>query len=272
MAVDADFVTHRRRVSSGQGLVREQVYSPGNRTTPIIALAGMPFDIAMQGIPALRAKFGWALDPVCYNGPFQAGTSGGFVLTEVAAGAGNVFGVNVASELGGGLLIRTDNGDNDTEILQLTGAPYRYTPGKTFTFVIGWKTNDFDGEMHFGMNISDNSPVASLPSDGLFFTKAEAATVMTFHARKAGVSTTINVGPTIVNNTVIYYVISVSEFGRIDVWSGLSMTALALAGSVAAGNANIPNTSDLGLHLAVQTGQAASTLWTIKALAFSGDL
>lgn len=262
--MDTDLLVHRRRLRSGIGLSNANKYA--NSGHPLDGMLGIT---VTRGVIPISGRFEFAMDAAYYAGPPQAGASGGFTLTEVSAGAANIFGVNV---IPGGWSIRTDNATGDSEVLQLNGTPYRYTVGKSFAFLIGFSMNLAAGPLHFGMSIPDTTPIASAPTDGLFFAKAQAG-VMTFNARKAGVASSVaSVGVAMANDVEIYYAFTVSESGQVDVFSGPNPLALTHFGRVAAGNANIPNTSDLGLHIAVQAGTAASAIMTLRALVFGGDI
>ena len=192
-----------------------------------------------------------------YPGPNTAGEAGGWLLTETAAGGGNAQRVDVDDSVQFGVLkLLTDNADNDTEILQLVGEPWRYVKGKRLWFgarVALQVAND--GECFFGLAITDLSPVASLPSDGLFFEKAETAVKMDFHARKGGTSTekTSVDKSNMADATYHEYAVYVDELGNVHVFYDGDEVA-----SIAASDANLPNTEDLTLILAYQTGAAAA--------------
>jgi hypothetical protein len=214
-------------------------------------------------LPAV-GKLGWisgyrweASDFVAYSGPNTAGEGGGWLLTETAAGSGNAQRVDVDdSAQGGWLKLLTDDGDNDTEILERVGEPWRYVAGKKLWFATRVKLSDAnDGEAFFGLAIADTSPIASLPSDGLFFEKAETATKMDFHARKNGSSTELAaIDPTDLSDSVAReYALAVDSNGTVSVYvDGV------LAGTVAMGNTNLPDDEDLHVVFAFQTGAAAA--------------
>jgi hypothetical protein len=198
-----------------------------------------------------------ATDFHIYTGPNTAGESGGWLLTETAAGSGNAQRVDSDdSAEGGWLKLLTDDGDNDTEILEQVGESWRYRAGKKMWFVTRIKVSDADdGEALFGLAISDTSPIGSLPSDGLFFEKAETATAMDFHARKNGTSSELtSIDPTaLADNTAREYAFAVDSDGKVTVYvDGVE------AGTVAAGNTNLPDDEDLHVVFAYQTGAAAA--------------
>lgn len=230
-----------------QGL---RYYNPGHY------LNGAPLD-ALVRIGQLSNMRWWATDFTEYEGPNTAGEAGGWTLTETAAGVGNAQRVDIDdSAEGGWLKMLTDNGDNDTEILQRTGEPWRYVLGRRMWFAIKVRTTTAnDGEMFFGLAITDTSPIASAPSDGLYFEKAETATAMNFHARKGAAETQLTaIDPTaLADATARIYAFFIERTGAVSVYvDGI------LAGTIAAGNVNMPDTEDLALMFAYQTGAAAA--------------
>lgn len=159
-------------------------------------LEGVPLEIASQlgsdGLGGIQYYFnhfhrweGPALDAA------SPGT-GGWICTSVDGGgdAGESIAVRDSAQYGV-LRIVTNDADNDNTQLQLKGSGIRYVPGKQLWFGIRLAPQDADdGEIGFGLIIeSDVDMLNTLPTDGLFFEKAETATAMDFHARKNGTST-----------------------------------------------------------------------------------
>lgn len=210
-----------------------------------------------------------------YSGPATAGTAGGWVLTETAAGAGNAQAVRLQDDAQGVLELVTDNGDNDTEILQKLGEQYKYVAGKQSGFLIRVSSDDVDdGELHFGLNILDTSPIASEPTDGFYFKKAETATKMTFSARKNGTATEVaNVDVDVMaDSTYRIYGFLVQPQGLIQVLWGTTWNNIRVVGKVNAGDANICDDEALAFHAAVQTGAADVTTMRINGYAWWMEL
>lgn len=211
--------------------------------------------------------YGYSDDFLEYTGPNTAGEAGGWLLTEVAVGAGNTNRVDIDDNAPGGiLLLKTDNAASDDETLQRRGEPWKYVSGKRLVFLIRLKVDLVaNAALFFGLALTDTTPIASLPADGLFFEKAAAATKMDFHARKGGTSTErTNVDPTaMANDTYREYAFAADESGNIRVFvDGTEVAAAAIAD----GNANIPNTLALALLIAVQTNAATARELRIDTL------
>lgn len=226
-------------------------------TLPNTPFNGMPH--GLQGINSRYNVYNNHFEN--YLGPAAAGNGGGWVVTMTGAGA-----VTLAPAIGGILALTTSAADNDAVAIQSIALPWVYKVGKRLWFLCRVATSDADdGEMLFGLGIADTSPIASLPGDGIFFEKAETATKMDFHARKAGTSTERTaVGPTLADAAIttfelsnqVYYGFAVSESGQIDAFAGPSLATMVNIANIPVGNANIPNTAMLALHFAFQTGAA----------------
>jgi len=101
--------------------------------------------------------------------------------------------------------------DNDSAILKCLQAAFRYSTTKALWYTIRFAVQaTATGEQLVGLVNTAYSPAdpATLPTDGLFFSKATAATDFTFQARKASTSTSIaNVlalaGVTLVADTMV---------------------------------------------------------------------
>lgn len=222
-------------------------------------LNGIPL-AAVQNIGFIAGHRIYSNDFHSYNGPRQAAaTSGDWVLTETSTGTANVIKI-ADSKAGGWLQSTTDIADNDFNILELQGEPWRYVAGKKMWFEIRIECDDVDdGELHFGLNIADTSPIASAPSDGLFFSKAEASTKMTFNAVKDSSAATIgNLDPAVMaDNTSRVYTFYVDATGAVYVYCDW-----LLCGSIAAGNTSLPDDEDLHFSIGNQTGSTdAHTLY-----------
>lgn len=219
--------------------------------------------IPLQAVAEIGALTGYTFysDPfINYNGPRTAGTDGWWTLTETAAGAGNAQRVDVDdSRRGGWLKMLTDNGNDDIETLEMEGEPWRYVVGKKMWFAIRVEFSDVDGEKFFGLAIADTTPIAGV-SDGLYFSKADAATAMSFSATKNSVSTTLsNIDPSALADAVSReYAFYIDETGKISVY-----VDWVLCGTIAAGNANIVDDEDIHLTLSVQTTTTAAQSMSI---------
>lgn len=216
-------------------------------------LHGLPLNFLPS---TYNSWFGYSNDFVKWEGPTAASASpgtGGWIAAQVGTMA-----VDVRDSATDGILrLITSGVDNDNATLQLNGSPFAYTPAERMWFGIRCAPQDADdGEIGFGLAIEgDTDFLNTFPTDGLFFEKSETATAMDFHARKDGVSSELtSLDTTAMADSVFHeYGFRVDTGGLVRVfYDGVQV------GSVAVGNANLPNDEDLSLYLAVQTGAAAT--------------
>jgi hypothetical protein len=197
-----------------------------------------------------------------YTGPKVAGNAGGWLVTEVDGGTDAAQGVSLLDGSPGVLQIATNDADNDTCTLQKLGEHYQYVAGKMSYFMARIATTDAnDGELHFGMNIADTSPIASVPTDGMFFHKAETATSISFSVIKNNTNQeTIVVDATaITDNEFRIYGWYVLPNGNIYVFTGTTLETCRVVGIIAAGDPGIPDDEALAFHFAVMTGSTDVT-------------
>ena len=126
-----------------------------------------------------------------WTGPVAEGTAGGWTLTGTTGTATIVH----SDTKVGAIVLTTDNTGSATFALQrgngTTGMNMAYTVGKRMWFFIRFKLLTVASmELFMGLGTADTSPstTGTFPSDGIFFEKAAAATVLDFHARKDGTS------------------------------------------------------------------------------------
>jgi hypothetical protein len=135
--------------------------------------------------------------------------------------------------------------DNVSSVLKLNGGPYTYTVGKSLWFVLRCALDNLaTGEAIAGMLLNSYAAtdLATLPTSGLFFLKAETAVDFSFIARNASASTTIaNVcalaGVTLTADVMVELAFRVDLGGNVGVFvNGISV------GQIARGDANLPTT------------------------------
>jgi hypothetical protein len=207
----------------------------------------------------------YADDYTLYTGPQGvSGTiAGGWKLT--AVGLGTVL--PTTNFRTGRLDIITTAAANDNTVLQQVGEPWAYVVGKRMWALFYVEINTATTfQALFGLAVGTPAPFAALPTDGLFFNKLTANSKYDFHARNTGVSTTVTgVDPAnIADATPVFYGFTVSDGGRIDVWTGATFNQLAIVGSVLIGDAHIP-TVGLTLHYAVQATTTSSRVLRVHA-------
>lgn len=200
------------------------------------------------------------------------GAGTGITPYTVASGSANAATVpGLQAALGGVFRIQTAaTADNDSAILRLgNGGGTNPGPFKRSATLRQWFSvrlalqNVGAGECTVGLVNAVYNPAdfATLPTDGVFFTKAVAGTDFTFHVRKASTSTTIaNVlaaaSVTVpLANDVFVELSFFNDGGVISVFvNGIKLTT-----GIASGDANLPLTSTaLALFIGNATSAAAT--------------
>ena len=195
---------------------------------------------------------------VTYAGPSTGETAaGGWLIGETGT---SVVGIEADSD-GGVLKIASGGVDDNCTVLQRVGDVWKYVVGKRLWCFARLNVSDAnDMEAIFGLAISTADPIGgTLPTDGIFFEKAETATEWDFHARKNGASAE----STLVTTTFTdggYRILGflVDADGSVDAYEGSTLDNLSLVATVAAGNANLPDDEDLSLIIGAETGAAAA--------------
>lgn len=133
-----------------------------------------------------------------YFNDFDNYVSGDWVLTETAAGSTEAI---VSAD--GGILAITNAaaGATDEASIQWAGGSgaakttFTWDSTKDMMVAARFKVDDATNTaLLIGLASTDTTPVASLPSDGIFFYKAGAATALVASARKSGTSTSVACG------------------------------------------------------------------------------
>lgn len=224
-------------------------------SNPGVPLDGIPLDLADV---VNRTRSGLVVGggrP--YIGPQTAGTGAGWVLTEVAVGAGNTGAVTQNSL--GQLTLTTDNADEDQESLQFVNRSFRYSTTRRLACFARLKvSDDITTDAFFGLAALDTTLVvasAAGVTDGIFFLKADTATDWTVHVRAASTSTTATTGLTIADDTfmIIGFTViggAIRWYAKNDSADGLENGPNYLGSGTAIANTNAPGaTTDLFLSL-----------------------
>lgn len=180
-----------------------------------------------------------------WEGPLAEGAAGGWVLSG-ATGAATITQPGVRH---GEIALTADATASCSPTLALGGAAapanFIYAVGKSMWCFARLKIGTVAStELFFGLGTPDTAPSVTntLPSDGIFFEKAAAATKLDFHARKDGTSTEKGaIGSTLVDATYTTVGFQIDKMGHIYPYQD---GAIISAGIVPAGTANIPGAGD----------------------------
>jgi hypothetical protein len=185
-----------------------------------------------------------------YMEDFDYYTAGDWTVTETDAGA-----TQALTDGDGGLLLITNTAaDNDLVALQKKGESFRFASGKPLFFEARFKVSDAtQSDLAIGLQITDTSPLDV--SDGVFFTKADGSTSVSFLVEKNGTATTTSVA-TLVSDTFITLGFN---------YDGGSVMQYCVNGVVTGTSAvtNLPDDEDLTVSFAIQNGEAVAKTMTV---------
>ena len=185
-----------------------------------------------------------------YMEDFDYYVAGDWTVTETDAGA-----TQALTDGDGGLLLITNTAaDNDLVALQKKGESFRFSSGKQLYFEARFKVSDAtQSDLSIGLQITDTSPLDV--SDGVFFTKADGSTSVSFLVEKNGTATTTSVA-TMANDTFITLGFN---------YDGGAVMQYCVNGVVAGTSAvtNLPDDEDLTISFAIQNGEAVAKTMTV---------
>lgn len=185
---------------------------------------------------------------------FDAYVAGNWTVTETQAGA-----TQAITDADGGVLALTNSAaDNDLNQIQWAKETFRLAANKKLWMKARFKVSDAtQSDLLVGLYITDTSPVASKPSDGVFFQKLDGSTSLTLQVGKNSTYSSATVA-TMANDT--YVVVGLY-------YDGTAFQVFAndvRVGSVAA--TNLVDDEDLAVAIAVQNGDANARTLSIDYL------
>lgn len=185
---------------------------------------------------------------------FDAYVAGNWTVTETDAGA-----TQAITDADGGVLALTNSAaDNDLNQIQWAKETFRLAANKKLWMKARFKVSDAtQSDLLVGLYITDTSPVASKPSDGVFFQKLDGSTSLTLEVGKNSTYSSATVA-TMASDT--YVVVGLY-------YDGTAFQVFAndvRVGSVAA--TNLVDDEDLAVGIAVQNGDANARTLSIDYL------
>lgn len=203
------------------------------------------------------ANSGWGkfypqLDPLRYTryvNDFHTYTAGEWTVTETQAGS--TQGITSTAGHGGILALVNTDTDNDVNQIQLAAETFKFASGRKAWMRARFKLSDAtQSDALIGLAITDTSLLASLPSDGVFFYKADDAASLTFQVRKDGTASSQTIG-TMADDT--YVVVGLYYDGKTTFTTFLNDVEVASPVTV---TTNMPDDEELTVSIAVQAGDA----------------
>lgn len=186
-----------------------------------------------------------------YFNDFDTYAAGDWTVTETQAGA-----TQALTDADGGALLITNTGtENDLVGMQLVPESFTFEAGKKLIFkarvTLGEATQS---DFVIGLHVTDTSPVASAPSDGVYFRKDDGDTNWDFEVRASsaqvgGASAVATASTTAVELAFAY--------------DGASSISYYVDGTKIGDIDGTPPTTELALSFAIQAGEAAVDTLTV---------
>lgn len=191
---------------------------------------------------------------------FDTYTAGDWTVTETQAGATQA----ITAGDGGLLALVNSAADDDLNAIQLVQETFLWASTKQFWLRARFKISDAtESDLIIGAYITDTSPLASLPSDGLFFHKADGSASLTFQARKNGTSSSVTMG-TLVADT-FYVATAYWDGSQWNVWLDDSPVGTITD------TTNVVDDEEIAVGMAVQNGEAVAKTLTVDYLLVSKE-
>lgn len=213
------------------------------------------------------------MDPTKYHilfEDFYRYTSSDWVVTETDAAATQAL----TSGDGGLLLLTNTAGASDLIGMQWAGGAgsvvptFRWEASKRLAVGVRFRTNDATNtSIAAGLYVADTTPIASAPSDGIYFLKASGGTSFVARVGKSSNYTVSSSFGTLSNNTYVELVMVYLGMPRtvdgVTYYDFLCFLNNAQVASVAATSSTAPDTADLALSFALQNAEAAAKTMTV---------
>lgn len=206
------------------------------------------------------------LNPTRYHrwfDDFDAWTAANWVVTETDSGATET----IANADGGILLFQNTAADNDLVSAQWAGGngataeTFKWESTKDMVIGARFKvSNATQSDVLIGLAITDTSPLASLPSDGLFFYKADDAATLVAQLRKNGTATSVSVGTMSDDTYVEVFLVYNSSVGSWQTFLNGNLVATTTTLT------NVVDDEELAVTIALQNGNAAARLLSVDWL------
>lgn len=199
------------------------------------------------------------VDPSQYHmwwDDFDTFTAANWTVTETNSGA-----TEAITPGDGGLLLITNTAADDDLVSMQGQEVFRWASTKDLLMKVRFMVSDAtQSDLLVGAAITDTSPLASLPSDGIFFYKADGSTSLVAHIRKDGTSTTLSLGAmanaTMAEAALVYN-------AQTATWSAY-FNGVRTASTTTSTNA--PNDEDIAVTISLQNGEAAAKTMTVDYL------
>ena len=196
------------------------------------------------------------LDPTKYHvyfNDFDEYVVGDWTLTTVEAGGSSASEALTDTD-GGCLLITNDTNEDDSDFFQKIGESFKWASTKDMFFKARFKISDAtQSDFVMGLQITDTAPMDV--TDGLFFTKADASTSISFRVEKDNTATSTTVGTCTTSFMVLGFHYKASD-GLFHIF----MDDVEIGTSV---STNAPDDEELTVSFGIQNGEAVAKTMTL---------
>ena len=191
-----------------------------------------------------------------YFNDFDVYAAGDWTVTETQAGATQAL----ADGDGGTLLLTNSAADNDIVQMALTKEGFKLASGKKTWFAIRFKVSDAtQSDVVCGLHITDTSPVAGAPSDGVWFRKDDGDTNIDLVSGLNSTYATATALGTLADATFVdlawYFDGKTSIEGYVN---GVKKATLSVSSST-----TLCTDEELLVAFAIQNGEAAAKTMTV---------
>ena len=210
----------------------------------------LPSSHWMRGRDVLTAPFpsrqNVFFDDFCQ---FEETTGDDWTITQVEAGGSDS--TEAVADADDCILAQTtDSNEDDNSWVQTIGEIATFTSGKEAYFEVRFKIGDAtQSDFLIGLHIRDTSPIASAPTDGVYFRKDDGDALLDFTSRASSVSTESLGIHTIVDDTYV----TVAFY-----YDGATTFTVAVNDTIVTTVTATPPTTELALSWGVQAGSAAA--------------
>lgn len=184
---------------------------------------------------------------------FDVYDTGAWTMTETQAGATQAL----TDGDGGQLLLTNSAADDDVVALQRVKEAFTFESGKKLWFTCRLKVSDAtQSDWLVGLHVTDTSPIASAPSDGVYFRKDDGDANIDFHIQASSAEVTAANG--VGTNADATWV-------RVDFYFDGVDTFTYFVNNVAIGTLETTSfpTTELNLSFCIQNGAAAAKTMTL---------
>lgn len=188
---------------------------------------------------------------------FDIYTAANWVVTETQGGATQAI---LADVDGGAIALVNSAADNDVNAIQQPIETFLWDVNKGLYIGARFKVSDAtQSDLAIGLTILDASPVASAPSDGIYFLKADGAATVALAVGKNGTYSTSGTIATLVDDTYIVLEMVYDPNTR-------QFFAGANGNPISTGITSVANAVDdenLSCQIALQNGEAVAKTLTV---------